>query len=168
MNYKQPVDINEKLLWLAYYWQHPLIVQCADKVRMRDYVEQYGLNDLLIPIYGVWHNADEINFDELPSSFVLKCNHGCAMNIIVKDKIQIDIDEVKQLLNSWLLVSYGKEDYEHHYQYIKPLIYCEQLLPFEGKSIVDYKLHCINGDPYCILICADRDKNAIRITINTM
>lgn len=167
LNYKHPQDINEKLLWLAYYYQNPLIVKCADKVRMRDYVEQCGLGKLLIPIYGIWNNADDIDFEKLPSSFVLKCNHGCAMNVIVRDKRTIEINAIRKTLNMWLATSYGEEDFEHHYSYIHPLVYCEQLLPFEGKSVVDYKLHCINGKPHSFFVCTERDVQKNTVTFSS-
>ena len=39
LNLKDPHNFNEKILWLMLYWQHPLIVTCADKYRMRGYVK---------------------------------------------------------------------------------------------------------------------------------
>ena len=53
----------------------------------------------LIPLYGVWNRFDDINFDELPESFVLKCNHGCAMNALIKDKNTIDKQALKRTID---------------------------------------------------------------------
>ena len=56
----------------------------ADKYEVRKYVEERGLGHTLTKLYGVWDNADVINFDKLPEQFAIKCNHSCAMNIIVQ------------------------------------------------------------------------------------
>lgn len=39
---------------------------------MRKYVEERGLGHILTKLYGVWDNADIINFDELPAQFAIK------------------------------------------------------------------------------------------------
>ena len=44
--------------------------------------------------YGVWSNADEIDFNILPESFVLKGTHDCKSSYIVRNK-KCDLDEVQ-------------------------------------------------------------------------
>lgn len=167
LDYKHPQNINEKLMWLTRYWQHPLVVQCADKYRVREYVKICELEHLLVPLIGVWNSAEEIDFDKLPNQFVLKCNHGCGFNIICKNKRTLDFDKTRNQLNEWLKIDYGKgEDFELHYSKIKPLIICEEYLPAIGKSVVDYKVQCINGDPFCFLICTDRDTSGATHSVN--
>lgn len=145
-------------MWLTRYWQNPLVSQCADKYRVREYVKSCNLDNLLIPLSGVWNNVNEIDFEKLPEQFVLKCNHGCGFNIICKDKDALDIEDTKRRINEWMATDYGKGgDFELHYSRIKPLIICEKYLPSIGKSVVDYKLQCINGEPYCFFICTNRD-----------
>lgn len=152
MNYKNPQDINEKLMWLSRYWQNPLISQCADKYRMREYVKSCGLEDLLVPIYGVWQKADDIPFDELPDKFVLKCNHGSGYNIVCTNKEDLNKQQTVQQLNEWLKIDYGKVTLEPHYSIIPPVVYCEKFLPFKKKQPADFKFHCINGEPYFIQV----------------
>lgn len=43
---------------------------------------------------------------------------------------------------------------EPHYSRIKPLVFAEELLPIPKgeKSIVDYKLWCLNGKPYLFVV----------------
>ena len=45
-----------------------------------------GYKDLLVELLGVYNSVEEINFDELPNEFVLKCTHGCGYNIVCKNK----------------------------------------------------------------------------------
>lgn len=167
LNYKNPKNMNEKLMWLSRYWQDPRKTECADKILVRDYVKKSGFEEILLPIYGIWNNANEINFEALPEQFVLKCNHGCGYNIICKERKSLDKDLVKNQLNKWIGEVYGKAYYEIHYAKIKPRIFCEKYLPSIEKSVIDYKIHCINGKPYCFLICSDRDDSKNEITLSS-
>lgn len=104
LHWSKPVTLNEKLIWLSWYWRHPLKTLCADKFKVREYVTNTcGLPDsLLVPILGVYNNADDINFDSLPNEFVMKCNHGCGYNILVPDKSVLDIKSSMYTLRTWL------------------------------------------------------------------
>lgn len=128
LNYKNPIYLNDKLMWLNRYWNSPLKVQCADKIRVHDYIKQKGLEKYVVPILGVWSNADEIDFDKLPMQFVLKCNHGCGYNIIVTNKQNLDIKKTIEKLNKWLKEDYGKLHNEYHYSKIEPKILAEKYL----------------------------------------
>lgn len=85
LNLKNPQTFNEKLQWLKLnYWpNNKLAIQCADKYAVRDYIKTKGYGETLTPLIGNWTNADDIDFGKLPKQFVLKCNHGCAYNIVV-------------------------------------------------------------------------------------
>lgn len=107
LNWKTPKDINQKLLWLTRYWQNPLIITCADKFKVRDYIRDCGLEKLLVPLIGVYDSVEDIDFDNLPNQFVLKCNHGSGTNIICRDKSKIDFESIKLKLNGWLSNDYG-------------------------------------------------------------
>ena len=45
---------------------------------------------------AVEDNADDIDWEKLPKRFVLKCNHGCAYNIVISDKKCINIKKITQ------------------------------------------------------------------------
>jgi RNA polymerase subunit RPABC4/transcription elongation factor Spt4 len=161
-NMNHPMDLNEKLLWLSYYWRHPLKALCADKYKCREYVtKKCGLPEqLIVPLYGVWMNSDDIDFFSLPKCFVLKCNHGCGYNIIVKDKSEIVFNDAKRTLDKWLSENYVGNSSEIHYKDIHPhVIICEKYLEPQNGSIsqTDYKLMCINGEPQFFLVASDRD-----------
>ena len=159
LDWKNPTNLSEKLLWLNRYHCTPLKVQCADKYRMKQYVADCRLDEINVPLIGVWDRVADIDWDQLPHQFVLKTNHGCGTNIICKDKSQLDIEDAKQKLTDWLKIDFGKLYNEQHYKYIKPCIFAEQYLPALDLFQTDYKIQVVNGEPYCILICADRDKN---------
>lgn len=59
-NERNPKTFNEKVLWLRYntYQNNPIIVQCADKLRVRDYLAENGYGELLVPLICVYEDAD--------------------------------------------------------------------------------------------------------------
>ena len=108
LNLEDPQTFNEKIQWMKlYYYPNDLLaIIGADKYKVREYISQKGLADKLVPLYGVWSRADEINWESLPDKFVLKCNHGCAYNIVVDNKNKSDKSLIVKQLNKWL-----KEDF---------------------------------------------------------
>jgi hypothetical protein len=164
LNLKDPRTISEKIMWLKLYYKNPLISVCADKYLVRGYVENNGLSNILNVLFGVYNSEEEINFNELPNQFVLKATHGCGYNIICRDKSKLDIAETKQKLKTWMNSIYGLKSGEWHYSEIRPRVICEKYLNEldTSKSIVDYKIHCFNGQPYYFEIIYERSGNKIK------
>ena len=153
VNLKNPKTFNEKQ-WLKLY-SYPkdkLIIKCADKYRVREYIKEKGLEKTLVPLLGDWEKPEDIDFDKLPNKFVLKCNHGCAYNIICSDKNKLDYNKTRNTLKKWLKEDFGKFNIERHYSKIKPHITCEKFL---GEHIIDYKFFCFNGRPEYIYVSYD-------------
>lgn len=153
LDYSNPTDINQKLMWLTRYWRHPLKTKCADKYRVRDYVKEVGLENILIPLVGVWDRAEDIPFNDLPDQFVLKCNHGSGFNVICLDKSTLDWEKTKKTLNEWLDTDYSALLYEIHYKDVPRKIVCEQYIGVGGVAPTEYQFWCINGVPESILAC---------------
>ena len=155
LNLKNPQTFNEKLQWLKlnYYSNNPLVVKCSDKFAVRDFIKEKGYEDLLVPLIGNWEKPEEIDWTKLPQKFVLKCNHGCAYNIVCNNKDELNEKETKKQLKKWLKEDFGAFNIEIHYSKIKPhKIICEEYL---GKSITDYKFFCFNGEPKFIYVSND-------------
>ena len=84
-------------------------------------------------------NLDDIEWDKLPERFVLKCNHGCAYNILCANKENFDISDAMKKMRKWMHEDFGAFNIETHYSKIKPHITCEEYL---GDCIIDYKFFC--------------------------
>jgi hypothetical protein len=149
INYRHPKDLNEKLMWLTRYWQHPLKTKCADKYLVREYVKECGLESILVPLIAVYNDAHEINFDILPDKFILKCNHGSGFNITIKDKRNIESKEIINQLDKWMSYDYSKLAQEIHYHNIQHRIVCEVLISENAPT--EYQFRMINGKPINIL-----------------
>lgn len=52
IDWNNPRDINEKVFWLMSRSDTSKWTECADKIRVREYVLSKGLGDLLIPLLG--------------------------------------------------------------------------------------------------------------------
>ena len=156
LNYRHPKDISEKVMWLTRYDRDPLKTRCADKYLVRDYVASKGLEDILIPMIGVWDHASDIDFASLPDKFVLKCNHGSGWNVICTDKSALDIEEARAKVDMWLGMKYGVDMQEIQYFDIPPKIIGEEFMPFLGGDVVDYKFHCSRGKVHSCFVAYDR------------
>ncbi len=163
LDFNNPRTLNEKILWLKFndYWNNDLIKQCADKYRVREYVESIGCKEILNDLIAVYHSVDEIEWDALPNSFVIKLNVGCGFNHIVTDyssENKKDLEnEVKQWLkkskHQWMAYS------ELQYKNIKPVIIVEKYLkPQTGILPEDYKFYCFDGAAPYVMVCTDRQE----------
>lgn len=160
LNLNNPKDLNEKMFWLSRYWRNPLITLCSDKYRVREYLEQKGCGDILNELYGVYDDANDIDLSKLPSKFVLKCNHGSRMNIIVEDKEKLNIETTRKKLNQWLSFQYGRGT-EWQYKNIERKIIAEKYLESKDGKMMEYQIFCFNGKPMFFLVRNDLRKSAI-------
>ncbi len=151
-----PVTLNEKLQWLKLkrYGKDPLVIQCADKYRVREYVEKAGFGHTLNPLLGVWEKASDIPWESLPEAFVLKCNHGCGYNLLCPDKSRLDIPTARKTLEGWMNTEFWENLAEIHYRSIPKRIIAEAYL---GDALLDYKIYCFQGKAQFLLVCAQRD-----------
>ena len=156
-----PQTLNEKIQWLKLHADRGQWSLLADKLRVKEYLEQKGFGHYLPVTYGSWQRADEIDFDLLPENYVLKCNHDCASTIIVKDKRLLDREAAVRRLQKHLETPFGYRTVEPHYLDIPPCIMAEEMIGTpeyfaRHSSLVDYKLWCFNGHAELCLVCYDR------------
>ena len=158
LDWQNPQDINAKINWLKInrYYKNDLITQCADKYRVREFLASKNLISLCPKLYGVYDSVDEIEWDIFPNQFVLKCNHACDTNLIVKDKKKLDVESAKQKIKEWLKINYWREG-EVQYRYIKKKIIVEEYLG-GGEDLKTYKFFCFNGEPKVLYISMEEDK----------
>lgn len=147
LNLKNPTRYTEKLqhLRLYEYPKNELVKKCASRVDVRDYLSSIGLEEYLIPCLGIYDKFDDIDFNKLPSQFVMKCSHASGFNYIVKDKNNINKKILKKKFDKWLKTNYGKKTIEMHYAKIKPQIIIEQYIGDIANLPTEYKIHVFNG-----------------------
>lgn len=102
-------------------------------------------------------NPDDIDVSLLPSSFVLKLNNGSGMNLIVKDKTQLDWEVAKDKMRQWLKSDYANGSRERQYKGVKNRIICEEMIATpNGEPPSDYKIMCSDGFPLYVWVDTDR------------
>lgn len=169
LNLKNPRTLNEKILYLSLKTDTSLWTRCADKYAVRGFVEDKGLKDILIPLIGVWNNIADINFEELPSEFVLKATHGSGDILVVADKTKLNWPETVRVFEKDLSKRYGALESGLHYMRIVPRMIAEKLIHNDvaahdvSTSLIDYKMWCFNGVCHYIWVCANRDEQSTEV-----
>lgn len=160
-NFKHPKDLSEKLLSSMHKKSFLKFAEYADKVKVRDFVKAKGLEEILLTHYGVWENAEDINFEGLPESFALKTNNGSGGHKFCKNKWAINRSEYVRDLNEALKLKESIYTWEPHYKQIQPLIFCEELIDTGSDSWpTDYKFTCLNGRIVDVFVAVEREKEA--------
>ena len=160
---------SEKMQWEKLFNHDEQKIICADKYRVRDWVKEKIGEEYLIPLIGVWDDANEIDFDKLPNQFVLKTNCSSGDVIIVKDKRKLtakDIRGYRKKLNYFLHMQFGFNTCELHYNQMVPKIVAEAFIESTGDELPDYKFLCFDGKPYFCWVDIDRYHNHKRNVYN--
>ncbi|MCI8497481.1 MAG: glycosyl transferase [Clostridiales bacterium] len=148
-----PVRFTEKLQWLKLHDHQPIYSQLADKYEVRRYVADTIGDQYLIPLIGVYDRFEEIDFDQLPNQFVLKCTHDSGGLVICKDKKSLDRPAAALKIGRCMANNYYYHAREWAYKKIRPRIVCEQYMVDEsGTELKDYKIFCFHGEPKLIQV----------------
>lgn len=115
----------------------------ADKVRVKRHIAELLGEDWVNPTLWEGEKAAAIPFDTLPSSFVLKANHGTNMNCIIRGGQPYDRDVLRRLAAGWLENNFGRLHREWVYTQIQRRLLVEPLLT-DGE-LIDYKFYVFSG-----------------------
>lgn len=154
LNLKHPTTFNQKLQWLKLYYRRPEMTQMVDKAEAKVYAKQYIDEKYIIKTLGVWDSFEEIDFNKLPNSFVLKTTHDQGGVIIVKDKQSFDKAKARTKLNKHLKRKHFYLSREWPYKNVPPRIMAEELLS-DDSALLDYKFYCFHGEPKVMYISYD-------------
>lgn len=103
-----------------------------DRYFVRDYIKDKIGEEFLIPLLDVYKIFDDINFDVLKNQFVIGCNHGSEYNVIVKNKMNLNVTKTKLTINLWMKTNYAfLNGLELQYKDIEPMIIIEKYMDNE-------------------------------------
>lgn len=157
MDFSSPKTFNEKLQWLKVYNRKSIMTDMVDKVEAKNYVAKRIGEEYIIPTLDIYESVNDINFENLPDKFVLKCTHDSGGLVICKDKKNLDINTTKKKLAKSLKNNYYYKHREWPYKNVKPRIIAEQYMEDEsGYELKDYKFFCFDGDVKMLFIATDR------------
>lgn len=152
LNINQPKTFNEKMHFLKFK-NFNIYSDLADKFKVRDYIQNKIDSSVLAKIYWVGTNPNSVPFDQLPSAFVIKCNHWSWYNIIIRDKLNVDKNKIIELLKKRMKEDYWRRHRELQYKYIEKKIIIEELLVDKNFIVpIEYKVFCFNWLPEFVLL----------------
>ena len=158
LNLKNPQTFNEKLQWLKLYNRKPEYTRMVDKSEAKTVAENILGKGYVIPTLGVWDKFEDIDFNSLPDSFVLKTTNGGGGGgiIICRDKSKLNLASAAEQLKSSLKASIYRNLKEWPYKNVKPRILAEKFMVDESGELRDYKFYCFNGEPKVFLVASER------------
>lgn len=157
LNLNKPKTFTEKIQAYKLWINGKGYERYVDKLRVQSWITSILGEEYVIPVIRIWEKAEDITFDKLPLSFVLKTNHGAGMNLIIHDKSKIEIEKVRKEVRGWLSTNYCVSNgFEYQYRNIEPRIYAETIVKDKDGKLQEYKFLCFNGKPYYCIVDMDR------------
>lgn len=162
-NFKNPQRYSEKMQIYKMKYRNPVLAQCVDKYEVRKYIEDKGLGEYLVDLYGIYDKVEDIDFSCLPDKFVLKnTTGGGGQNvIIVNDKKNCNWKEICDRVNKWPIHYPGEITSGREWAYTnmpKTRFLVEKLLETpDNSSLIDYKFFCFNGKAEYLYVMSDRN-----------
>lgn len=157
LDFKNLTSFNEKIQWIKLYElpNNSLVIRCADKYQLPQYLTENGLQKYAVPIIGAWETFEQIPIEKLPKRFVLKMNNASSTNLFIEDKKEADWQQIETKINEWLRSDYGLRTIERHYSKIPPKIIAEEYLDFDDDRL-EYNFYCFHGEViFCNIIRFD-------------
>lgn len=159
ISFRKPINFNEHINILKLTERSDLLTICADKYQVRKYVKNVLGEEVLIPLLWSGSDPNEIPFNNLPTSFVIKCNHASGTNIIVRNKDELNTDQIIKQISKWMKYNYYFGRREWCYKNIERRIIIEEFIGEQNQIPNDYKFYVINGKIELIHVDIDRFGN---------
>lgn len=156
VNFKNPKYFGEKIQYIKMYGNLEKYRDYVDKYLVRKYITDTIGSEYLIPLLGVYSTPNEIDYEKLPNSFVIKLNTGSGYNIIIKNKKNIDKNKISKKLNKWLKEDYSRMKKEPQYKNIDKKIIIEKYIVDSNNELNDFKFFCSEGKVHFIDVDYDR------------
>lgn len=158
LNLDNPKTYSEKLQWLKIYDRQLQYTEMVDKYKVKDYVASIIGHEYIIPTIGVWDKFEDIDFENLPQQFVLKCTHDSGGLVICRDKNTLNIEKAKRKINKCLKHNFFYAQREWPYKNVVPRIIAETYMEDEkDRELRDYKFFCFDGKVKALFIATDRE-----------
>jgi hypothetical protein len=161
-HFSKPVTFSDKVNWRILNDRRPLLEWTCDKLAMKEYAENAGLDRLRVP-RTIWSGSDlgELRAADLPEHWVLKPNHRSGL--IYFGHGQADLQELSTVTATWLDTFESSKMREWAYAAARPMFLVEELLGPPGSPPPDYKIFVFDGEPDLIEMVNRYDGNQQRL-----
>jgi hypothetical protein len=180
---RHPVTFSEKLRYRRAYDRRPLLTLFCDRVAVRDYVAERVGDERLTHLHGIWADARQVPWRELPRQYAVKASHGSGGLVLVTDTAAADAslpasaryvewdrlfvrpenavpERLEAIAAKWMTLNYhygtGRLP-EWGYRDVPPRIVVEELLlDHAGRIPADWKCFVFDGRVRFLTIETDR------------
>ena len=159
LNLRNPKYFGEKIQWIKLNGKVEELGPYVDKYEVKKYVKKMIGDKYLAKTYGIYDSPEEINYDELPSQFVMKCTNGTQQIIICRDKSKLNYQDANMQMKKWIRSDFYRVKREYQYRNVKNRILIEEYLEDDSGELRDYKFYCFDGEPYWYSIFQGRYSN---------
>jgi hypothetical protein len=143
-DFKNPNKWGEFICHRKFYGDYNALTAIADKIAVRDYVEQRIGSEYLKTLIDVADNENDIDQERYlnyPDKFVAKPNHASERVFINREH---DYLKFRKGIKGFLK-EFGNRNNEFHYKQIKRKILIEEYLDPSVKPLKEYKVWVFNG-----------------------
>ncbi|MEM1441136.1 MAG: sugar-transfer associated ATP-grasp domain-containing protein [Verrucomicrobiota bacterium] len=162
-DFENPQTYNEKINWRKLRSTNERFIQCADKVAVRDYVQEKLGEEYLVPMLFCGESITPEELHELGDDIVIKANHDSGSACVIRENTLEASRAACREIEKSLSVNYGKRTNEWWYAQIPPKACVEKLvLNRDGSLAFDFKFFVFrqpDGNPPEIFIEVDFERN---------
>ena len=152
LNLKCPKTFTEKIQWLKLHEDYSVYWRMVDKYEAKRIVEKKIGKQYIIPTYTVVTKMNEINIDDLPMQFVLKCTHDSGSVYVCKNKEKFNYARIKEKIENSMQIDYFYYLREKQYKEIAHKIIIEKFIENESNEPMEYKFFCFSGIPKIVMV----------------
>lgn len=163
LDLNNPKSFNEKLQWIKLYDRRPEYTMMVDKYAVKEYVAGKIGKKYIIPTLGIWDKPEDIEWDNLPNQFVLKCTHDSGGLVICRDKDKLDKEAAIKKLSESLKRNYYIAGREWPYKNVPRRIIAEKYMEdVSVGELPDYKFFCFDGVVKALFIGTERGTGDVK------
>ncbi len=152
-----PKTFSEKLQWLKLYDRRDVYTAMVDKAAAKDFAAERIGREFVVPTYGIWNSADEVDFQILTEPFVIKSTKDSGSAVICPDVRNYDPEEVRAKLKRRSERDYYLIWREWPYKNVPSRIIAEKYLVDKSDGeLRDYKFFTFGGKPEYLYIASGR------------
>jgi hypothetical protein len=141
----RPISYADKFLWRKIFDHNPFFAIACDKLASKTHA--LSVCPELKTAMVLWSGRDsrEIPATLLAGNVVVKANHGCRWNVMIRDG-KLDEARLRRRTSRWMRRSYGRKFGEWGYRGATRRILVEEMLIEDGQPIrQEYKFHVSSG-----------------------
>ncbi|RRI03051.1 hypothetical protein EH240_10765 [Mesorhizobium tamadayense] len=144
-NPARPASYADKFLWRKIFDHNPAFGPACDKLASKENALSACPELKTARVLWSGRDATQIPAALLSGNVVVKANHGCRWNMMIRDGA-VDMAKLRRRTSRWMRRRYGRKFGEWGYKGARKMIFVEEMLIQDGVPVpLEYKFHVSNG-----------------------